>query len=61
MHIEVLVEDGSGAALMEQLIPKFLNPTKHTYTFKVRGYKGAGHIPKNMKRTTDAQKKNFTR
>ena len=57
MHIEVLVEDGSGAALMEQLIPKFLNPTKHTYTFKVRGYKGAGHIPKNMKRTTDAQKK----
>ncbi len=56
MHIEVLVEDSSGAALMTHLMPKLLGDAAEEHTVFIRHYKGIGHIPKGMPRQTDAKK-----
>lgn len=57
MHIEVLVEDSSGAALMAHLMPKLLGASVHQHSWRIHNYKGIGRIPKNMTRQTDAAKK----
>jgi hypothetical protein len=55
MHFEILVEDASGKIALEHLVPKILGAdTPHT--FRIRGYKGVGRIPKNMKTATGAKK-----
>lgn len=54
MHFEILVEDQSGAKALEILVPKIIG-THHTY--KITDYKGIGHIPKNLKSRTDANKR----
>ena len=45
MHFEVLVEDQSGKEALDILIPKIIG-THHS--FKVRAFKGIGHIPRNL-------------
>ncbi len=45
MHFEVLVEDQSGKKALDILIPKIIG-TQHS--FKVRAYRGIGHIPRNL-------------
>lgn len=57
MHIEVLVEDSSGAALMAHLMPKLLGDLAQDHTWRIKGYKGIGHIPRNMTSQSDAAKK----
>lgn len=58
MHIEVLVEDSSGAALMQHLMPKFLSEdATEEHTWRIHPFKGIGRIPRNMTRRTDAMKK----
>ncbi len=57
MHIEVLVEDSSGAALMAHLMPKLLGDAAHEHTWRIHDYKGIGRIPRNMTRQSDAAKK----
>lgn len=57
MHIEVLVEDGSGAALMAHLIPKLLGEAAAEHTCRIHNYKGIGRIPRNMTAKVDAAKK----
>lgn len=57
MHIEVLVEDSSGAALMAHLMPKLLGEAAHEHTWRIHDYKGIGRIPRNMTRQSDAAKK----
>lgn len=57
MHIEVLVEDSSGAALMNHLMPKFLGHGALDHTWRIHSYKGVGRIPKKMTGQTDAAKK----
>lgn len=57
MHIEVLVEDSSGAALMGHLMPKLLGDAVREHTWRIHHYKGIGRIPKNMAPHTDAAKK----
>ena len=52
MHFEVLVEDLSGKTMLETLIPKIVG---EDHTFRVIAYKGIGHVPKNMKTTSDAR------
>ena len=52
MHFEILVEDQSGQAMLEILIPKIIG---NQHTFKIHGYKGIGHIPKNLTSSTDAR------
>jgi hypothetical protein len=57
MHIEVLVEDSSGAALMAHLVPKWLGENHAGHTWRIHAYKGVGRIPKKMTGETDAAKK----
>jgi len=57
MHIEVLVEDSSGAALMAHLMPKLLGEVVRAHTWRIHNYKGIGRIPKKMTTHTDAAKK----
>lgn len=57
MHIEILVEDSSGARLMEHLLPKFIGAYSDPHTWRIKNYKGIGHIPKKMSRKVDASKK----
>ena len=56
MHFEILVEDASGRIALEHLVPKILG-TATSHSFRVRGYKGVGRIPKNMKAATGAKKR----
>lgn len=54
MHFEVLVEDQSGKKALDILIPKVIGD-QHSFT--VHAYKGIGHIPRNLKSSTDASKR----
>lgn len=49
MHLEFLVEDSSGKALLEILIPKILGPSVNNISFRIHSYKGIGKVPKNLK------------
>lgn len=45
MHFEFLIEDKSGEKFLEILLPKIII---EPHSFRVRSYKGVGHIPKNL-------------
>ena len=45
MRFEVLVEDRSGRAMLEILIPKIIG---NQHKVRIRSYKGIGRIPKNL-------------
>jgi hypothetical protein len=45
MHFEFLVEDQSGMAMLERLLPKMIAPE---HTVEIHSYKGIGRIPKNL-------------
>ncbi|HEY9692485.1 MAG TPA: DUF4276 family protein [Oculatellaceae cyanobacterium] len=55
MHFEILVDDISGETALNILLPKIINTEQHT--FKIHSYKGIGHIPKNLKSSSDANKR----
>ena len=57
MHIEVLVEDHSGATLITELLPRVIGPIGGTLTWRVHGYKGIGRLPKGMKLAQDPAKR----
>lgn len=57
MHIEFLVEDSSGAALLEIIIPKIIGDLNNPHTWRIHKYKGAGKIPKGLTSATDAHKR----
>ena len=50
MHFEILVEDSSGAAALDVLLPKIL-PCGHSW--KIIRYKGLGRIPKDLRPKQD--------
>jgi hypothetical protein len=54
MHFEILIEDQSGAIMLDLLIPGIIG-TDHT--FRIHSYKGIGHLPKNLKSASDARKR----
>ena len=54
MHFEMLVEDQSGRTMLEILIPKIIGKQ---HTFRFHDYRGIGHIPKNLKSSTNARKR----
>lgn len=57
MHIEILVEDASGAKLLESLLPKLFGAQGESHTWRVHGYKGIGRIPKNLNSGGDPVKR----
>jgi len=53
MHIEILVEDSSGAKLLEVLLPQLLGKN----TWRIHPYKGIGKIPQGIGKKTDPAKR----
>jgi hypothetical protein len=54
MHFEILVEDISGKTALDILVPKIVG---NEHTFQIHPYKGIGRIPKNLRSTSDPQKR----
>lgn len=54
MHFEILVEDQSGKAALDTLVPQITGPG---HTCIVHSYKGLGEIPKRMNDTKQASKR----
>jgi hypothetical protein len=54
MHLEILVEDLSGKALLDLILPRLVSPGN---TFKVISYKGIGKLPKDLQTTQDPSKR----
>jgi hypothetical protein len=48
MHIEILVEDASGAKLLEAVLPKLLGEQGGSHSWRVHPYKGIGRIPTKL-------------
>jgi hypothetical protein len=57
MHIEVLVEDSSGAKLIELLLPKIIGPQGAPHSWRVKPYKGIGRIPTGLTSKADPAKR----
>jgi len=53
MHIEVLVEDSSGAKLVEILLPKLIGEFDAPHRWRVHDHRGIGRLPKNLKSQPD--------
>jgi hypothetical protein len=54
MHFEILVEDQSGRVMLEQVVPKLIDP-RHTVRF--HHYRGIGQLPRGEKPRTQAAKR----
>lgn len=54
MHFEILVEDQSGRIMLEQVVPKLIDP-RHTVRF--HHYRGIGQLPRGEKPRTQASKR----
>lgn len=57
MHFEILVEDASGKIALDSILGKILGPGEQEHTYKIIPYKGIGRIPRNLRGTTDPQKR----
>ncbi|MFG9904576.1 hypothetical protein ACG3RT_00995 [Pseudomonas aeruginosa] len=57
MHIEVLVEDSSGAKLIEALMPHVIGLEGEPHTWRIHPYKGIGRIPKGLTTQADPAKR----
>jgi hypothetical protein len=57
MHIEVLVEDSSGAKLVETLLPALIGGYGEPHTWRVHSYKGIGRLPPNLAAGGDPAKR----
>jgi len=54
LHFEILVEDKSGKAALDALVPRILG---EAHTYRVHPYKGIGRLPKNMKDAREASRR----
>jgi hypothetical protein len=57
MHIEVLVEDSSGAKLLDVVLPKILGEQGKPHTWRLHAYKGIGRIPGDAHKAADPAKR----
>lgn len=57
MHIEVLVEDSSGAKLVEMLLPRLIGTWGEPHTWRIHDYAGIGRIPKKLTAATLSSKR----
>ena len=59
MHFEILVEDKSGKIALKSILEKILRPNGQDHSYTIHSYKGIGRIPKDLRGTTDPQKRIF--
>jgi len=57
MHMEVLVEDSSGAKLIDMLLPVVIGPHGEPHTWRVHPYKGIGRLPAGLTAKQDPAKR----
>ncbi|KLD78725.1 DUF4276 family protein [Xanthomonas hyacinthi] len=57
MHIEVLVEDSSGAKLIEILLPRVIGQHGQPHTWRIIDYKTIGRIPRGLSTASDPAKR----
>ncbi len=58
MHIEILVEDSSGAAIIEKLLPQMIiSEQGEPHTWRIHPYKGIGRLPNNLHSSQDPAKR----
>ena len=57
MHFEILAEDASGKIALESVLEKILSPKRQDHSHRVISYKGIDRIPKDLRGTTDLQKR----
>jgi hypothetical protein len=57
VHLELLVEDASGKALLEILVPKILGEQNAPHTWRIISYKGVGRLPRNLRPGTDPSRR----
>jgi len=57
MHIEVLVEDSSGAKLIETLLPRLIGRQGDPNTWRIHAYKGIGRLPAGLSAKADPAKR----
>jgi len=57
LHLEILVEDSSGAKLLSVLIPKILGEQTPFHTWRLHSYKGIGRIPAGLVPGSDPNKR----
>lgn len=57
MHFEILIEDLSGKKLLEALVPGILGSSGDPHTWRIIAYKGAGHIPRDLRGKPDPSKR----
>ena len=53
MHFEILVEDQSGKRALDLLMPKIVG---EPHQFKVKNFRGIGHLPKNLNSVSDPKR-----
>lgn len=57
MHIEILVEDSSGARMVETLLPAVIGPHGEPHTWRIHRYKGIGRLPAGLSVKADPSKR----
>lgn len=57
MHFEVLVEDSSGAKLLETILPRVVGEHGAPHTWRLHSYKGIGRLPKDLSAKADPAKR----
>jgi hypothetical protein len=57
MHVEILVEDSSGASLIATLLPHVIGPEGSPHTWRIHAYKGIGRLPLDLSSQRDPAKR----
>ena len=57
MHIEVLVEDSSGAKLISILLPNLIGAEGAPHTWRIHEYRGVGRLPRDLNEGGDPAKR----
>ena len=57
MHFEVLIEDQSGRMALEVILEKILGANGVEHSWKLHPYRGAGHIPRDLRGVVDPRKR----
>ena len=57
MHFEILVEDLSGKIVLDEVTGKILASVGTNHTSRIIPYRGIGHLPENLRGTSDPRKR----